>query len=182
MPRARRLPRRRRSSANTIPTTGGSSTTRKRSGPRPWMCAGKRPPVAVSTSNPSPPLALPINAKPPLSGIAARANRSTAQSSGRTGALPGIAKHFAPRATKIWLRAKQACSSIPIFPRPRLPGFSIMSMARAPRRSEVISPSAPSTAFCCGVSAADACTQPTPPMRRERCCSTSIPKAGMTNC
>ena len=98
----------------------------------------------------SPASASPISARPRLSGTARPASRSTTPSSGRTAAPRTSATRCARAAMSRRSPPRPGCCSIRISPPPRSPGCSIMSTARAPRRRQGSSPSAPSTVSCCG--------------------------------
>ena len=166
--RAGREPRS-RSSRQIYPAPGGSSTIRRRSGPRGRDRARGDGEGRRRAPRTSPASASPTSARPRSSGIAPPASRSTTPSSGRTGAPPRPARGCArrrPRGRRS--RPRPGCCSIRISPPPRSPGCSTTWRARAPRPSRGGSHSARSTRSCSGGSPAARSTPPTRPTRRAR--------------
>ena len=136
--------------AQHYPSPAGSSTIPRdlgghARGPRAALAAG-----AASPRRTSPRSASPTSARPSCCGTARPARRSTARSSGRTGAPPSCAAGWSPTATRSWCARAPGWSSTPISRRPSSPGCSTRCRARAPRPSAASSPSARSTASCCG--------------------------------
>ena len=151
MRRSTPVARRSRNSARSIPRPAGSSTIRKTSG-RPTRRDRARSAGQGRAARP-----------PDIAGIGITNQRETTISGT---APPGEPIHNAivwqdrrtadacaparRAAMSAAIARAPACCSIRISPRPRSPGCSTTSTARAPRRVRARSPSARSTAFCCG--------------------------------
>ena len=113
----------------------------------------------------SPPSASPTSARPRWSGTAAPASPSTTPSSGRTGAPSHLRALRARRARTPSVRQRTGLIVDAYFSAPR----SLDARPRARRaagRQAGDSPSARSTAGCCGSSPAGRCTPPTSATRR----------------
>ena len=133
----------------------------------------------------SPPSASPTSARPPWSGTARPASRSTTPSSGRTGAPRDCCDAAARRGghERAVQRARPAWCSTPTSPAPssrwmldHVPG------ARAARRARRAG--LRHRRHLAGLEAdrRQRCTSPTSATPRARCCSTSTPATGTTSC
>ena len=111
------------------------------------------------------------------SGTGAPASRSTAPSSGRTGAPPTMCRELKAAGHEPAVTAKTGLLLDPYFSATKIAWLldHVRGRARAGARPAT-SPSAPSTPSCSGASPAAACTPPTPPTPRARC-STTSPRA-----
>ena len=156
---------------------GHLGTTRSPSRARRWPQAGARGRAT------SPRIGITNQRETAVIWERATGRRSTAPSSGRTGAPPTLCAALTRgRARGAGHGRAPACCSTPISRPPRSPGCSTTcrARARAAERGELAFGTVDS--FLLWRLTGGGCTPPTPPTPRAPCCSTSTAAPGTTSC